>query len=173
MKKKNTKAEKRQHRKWLLYMPAMSVLEWIHRGSSLMTCREMWIVPRHKGKKRLMFMTSVSGALRRGMTSLFLNNPIELKKNCAVLLCITCTCGRKLAYAVWEKYHRVYVRTSVTNVKGVKSASQANPLLRSKEEASQRMDEHIQRAWLSGATSTSCLTFQQKYCFFVFDSMSH
>lgn len=124
-------------------------------------------------EKRLMFMTSVSGALRRGMTSLFLNNPIELKKNSAVLLCITCTCGRKLAYAVWEKYHRVCVRTSVTNAKEVKSASQASPLLRSKEEASQRMDKHIQRAWLSGVTSTSCLTFQQKYCFFVFNSLSH
>lgn len=62
-----------------------------------MTCREMWIVPQHKGKKRLMFMTSVSGALRRGMTSLFLNNPIEFKKKIALCCCVS----RALVVGSW------------------------------------------------------------------------
>lgn len=47
-------------------------------------------------EKRLMFMTSVSGAVRRGMTSLFLNNPIELKKS---VLC--CCVSRALVVGSW------------------------------------------------------------------------
>lgn len=60
-----------------------------------------------------MFMTSASGAVRKGMTSLYLNSSVEWMRKktlSALLLCITCTCGRKLARAGWEKCHRVEVK---------------------------------------------------------------
>lgn len=44
-------------------------------------------------EKGLMFMTSVSGAVRRGMTSLFLNNPVEFKKKKQKKL--LCCCGSR------------------------------------------------------------------------------